>query len=379
LQQKERILKEYGVGLIGYGFIGKVHTYSYRNIPFFYRDPPCKVKLVGVCTSHSETAQEAKEQGDFSFATTDYRELLERDDIQIINCCLPNFLHRDVVINALKSGKHVCCEKPLALNLKEANEIYEVAKNSGVKQQITFQNRFIPAVMRAKQLIDEGDIGEIFSIRGVHLHSSCVIQKSQAYSWKAESEKVGGGVLVDLGSHIIDLTRYLIGEFKSVNGYVKNFTSPDRQTDDLALMSIEMMNGAIGTLEASKMATGANDDLRLEIHGLKGAIRFNSMEPNWLEYYDNTDLDKPIGGKKGFKKIDTIQKYPEPPGIPIPKFPIGWMRYHVACLHSFLRSIVDDAETSPNFKDGLEVQRVIEATYVSSNKKERVEISELNT
>jgi predicted dehydrogenase len=379
LQQKERILKEYGVGLIGYGFIGKVHTYSYRNIPFFYRDPPCKVKLVGVCTSHSETAQEAKEQGDFSFATTDYRELLERDDIQIINCCLPNFLHRDVVIDALESGKHVCCEKPLALNLKEANEIYEVAKNSGVKQQITFQNRFIPAVMRAKQLIDEGDIGEIFSIRGVHLHSSCVIQKSQAYSWKAESEKVGGGVLVDLGSHIIDLTRYLIGEFKSVNGYVKNFTSPDKQTDDLALMSVEMMNGAIGTLEASKMATGANDDLRIEIHGLKGAIRFNSMEPNWLEYYDNTDLDKPIGGKKGFKKIDTIQKYPEPPGIPIPKFPVGWMRYHVACLHSFLRSIVDDSETSPNFKDGLEVQRVIEATYVSSNKKERVEISELNT
>ncbi len=372
-------MKEYGVGLIGYGFIGKVHTYSYRNIPFFYRDPPCKVKLVGVCTSRSETAQEAKEQGDFSFATTDYRELLERDDIQIINCCLPNFLHKDVVINALKSGKHVCCEKPLALNLKEANEIYEVAKNSGVKQQITFQNRFIPAVMRAKQLIDEGDIGEIFSIRGVYLHSSCVIQKSQAYSWKAESKKVGGGVLVDLGSHIIDLTRYLIGEFKSVNGYVKNFTSPDKQTDDLALMSVEMMNGAIGTLEASKMATGANDDLRLEIHGLKGAIRFNSMEPNWLEYYDNTDLDKPIGGKKGFKKIDTIQKYPEPQGIPIPKFPVGWMRYHVACLHSFLRSIVDDSETSPNFKDGLEVQRVIEATYVSSNRKERVEISELNT
>jgi predicted dehydrogenase len=371
-------LKEYGVGIIGYGFIGKVHTYSYKNIPFFYRDPPCKVKLVGVCTSHSETAQEAKEQGDFSFATTNYKELLERNDIQIINCCLPNYLHRDVVINALKSGKYVCCEKPLALNFKEAKEIYEVAKHSDVKQQITFQNRFIPAVMRAKQLIDEGAIGEIFSVRGAYLHSSCVTQKSQAYSWKAESEKVGGGVLIDLGSHIIDLTRYLVGEFKRVNGYIKNFTSPDKQTDDLAIMNIEMMNGAIGTLEASKMATGTNDDLRLEIHGSKGAIRFNSMEPNWLEYYDNTKLDKPIGGKRGFTKIDTIQKYPEPPGISIPKFPIGWMRYHVACLHSFLRSIVDDTKTSPDFKDGLEVQRVMEAAYISANKKEWVEISELN-
>lgn len=378
MRQKERILKEYGVGLVGYGFIGKVHTYSYRNIPFYYRDPPCKVKLVGVCTSREETAQEAMEQGGFSFATTDYRELLERDDIQIINCCLPNFLHKKVVINALKAGKHVCCEKPLALNLKEANDIYDVAKNSGVKHQITFQNRFIPAIMRAKQLIDEGAVGEIFSFRGVHLHSSCVTQKSQAYSWKAESEKVGGGVLVDLGSHLIDLTRYLIGEFKSVDGCVKNFTSPDKQTDDLALLSVEMANGAVGSLEASKMATGTNDDLRIEAHGSKGAIRFSSMEPNWLEFYDNAESDEPIGGRKGFTKIETIQKYPELPGIPIPKFPIGWMRYHVACLHSFLRSIVDGTEASPNFKDGLEVQRILEAAYVSSTKKERIEISEMD-
>ncbi len=367
------------MGIVGYGFIGKVHTYSYRNIPFFYRDPPCKVKLVGVCTSSQKTAQEAKEQGDFSFATTDFMDLIERDDIHIINCCLPNFLHKDVVTKAIKSGKHVCCEKPLALNLKEASEIYEVAKHSKVKQQITFQNRFIPAIMRAKQLIDDGDIGEIFSVRGVLLHSSCVTQKSQAYSWKAESTKVGGGVLVDLGSHLIDLTRYLVGEFKSVNGYMKNFTSPDVRTDDVALLSVEMANGAIGSLEASKMATGTNDDLRIEVHGLKGAIRFNSMEPNWLEYYDNTEPDKPLGGKKGYKKIDTIQKYPEPQGIPIPKFPVGWMRYHVACLHSFLRSIADDTETSPNFKDGLEVQKIIEAAYISSNRKERVEISELDT
>jgi predicted dehydrogenase len=378
IRKKERVLKKYGVGLVGYGFIGKVHTYSYKNIPFYYRDPPCEVKLVGVCTSRSETAKEAMEQGGFSFATADYRELLDRDDIQIINCCLPNYLHKDVVINALKAGKHVCCEKPLALNLKEAKEIYEVAKNSRVKHQITFQNRFIPAIMRAKQLIEEGNIGEIFSFRGVHLHSSCVTQKSQAYSWKVESEKVGGGVLVDLGSHLIDLTRYLIGEFKSVNGYVKNFTSPDKRTDDLALLSVEMMNGAVGSLEASKMATGTNDDLRIEVHGSKGAIQFDSMEPNWLKYYDNTEPEKPIGGKKGFTKIETIQKYPEPSGIPISKFPIGWMRYHVACLHSFLRSIIDGTEASPNFKDGLEVQKIIEATYISSNKKERIEISELD-
>jgi len=369
-------MKEYGVGMIGYGFIGKVHGYSYKNMPFYYRDPPCRVRLVGVCTSRLETALEAKEQGGFLLATTDYEELLEREDIHIIDCCLPNYLHKEVVIRALKAGRHIYCEKPLALNLQEAKEIYEVAKESGVKHQITFQYRFIPAIMRAKQLINEGGIGELFSIRGAYLHSSCVVQPpKRAYSWKAEYEKVGGGVLVDLGSHLIDLTRYLVGEFKTVNGFVRNFTSPDKRTDDLAILNVEMENGAVGTLEASKMATGANDELRLEVHGLKGAVRFNSMTPNWLEMFDNTEPDSPIGGKKGFKMIDTIQKYPEPPGIPMPKFSIGWIRYHVACLHSFLKAIAENKEPSPDFKDGLEVQRIMEATYDSARDGKWVEIA----
>jgi len=369
-------MKEYGVGVIGYGFIGKVHTYSYRNIPFLYRDPPCKVKLVGVCTSRLETARRAKEQGGFLVATTNHKELLEREEIQIINCCLPNYLHKDIVTAAIKAGKHVYCEKPLALNVKEAKQICEVAKDSGVKHQIAFQYRFIPAIMRAKQLIDEGAVGDIFSIRGVYLHSSCVIQPPRrAYSWKAEYEKVGGGVLVDLGSHLIDLTRCLVGEFEGVRGFVKNFTSPDKRTDDLAIMDVGMENGAVGTLEASKMATGTNDELRLEIHGLKGAIRFNSMEPNWLEFYDNMESDAPIGGRKGFKRIDAIQKYPEPPGIPMPKFSIGWIRYHVASLHSFLRAVAGDMKTSPDFEDGLEVQRIMEAAYASARRGKWVELA----
>ena len=370
-------MKDYGVGMIGYGFIGKVHTYSYRNMPFYYQDPPCRVRLISVCTSRLETALKAKEQGGFQTATTSYSGILDSKDIHIVNCCLPNYLHKDVVIEALKAGKHVYCEKPLALNLQEAKEIYGVARNSTVKHQITFQYRFIPAILRAKQLIDEGAIGKMFSIRGVYLHSSCVIQPPRrAYSWKAEHEKVGGGVLVDLGSHLIDLTRYLAGEFKRVNGFVKNFTSPDKRTDDLAIVDVEMENGAVGTLEASKMGTGTNDELRLEIHGLKGAIRFNSMTPNWLEFYDNTETGEPIGGEKGFKLIDTIQKYPEPQGIPMPKFSIGWIRYHVACLHSFLKAIAEDKETSPDFKDGLETQRIMEATYDSVRRGRWVEVSE---
>jgi predicted dehydrogenase len=370
-------MDEYGVGILGYGFIGKVHTYSYKNLPFYYRDPPCKINLIGVSTSRPETAQEAKKQGGFSFATTDYRDLLERDDIQIINCCLPNYLHRETVIAALKADKHVCCEKPLALNLEDAKEICKIAGDSAVKKQVTFEFRFIPAVMRAKQLISEDVLGDIYSFRGVYLHSSCVVQSpKKAYSWKAEYEKVGGGVLVDLGSHLIDLTRYLVGDFKRVKGFTKNFTSPDKRTDDLAILDVEMESGAIGTLEASKMATGTSDEIRLEIHGSRGAIRFNSMTPNWLEFYDNTDPEAPIGGKKGFKRIDTIQKYPEAPGIPMHKFSIGWIRYHVACIHAFLKAVVDDAKPSPDFEEGLEVQRIIEAAYDSSKKGRWVKVAE---
>ena len=360
-------MKEYGIGIIGYGFIGKVHAYGYKTIPFYYQPPPCRTKLIGICTSREATAQEAKEQGGFLFSDIDYRELLRRKDIQIINCCLPNHLHRQVVVDALKAGKHVYCDKPLALNVQEAEEIYTLARKSKVKHQITFQYRFIPAIMRAKQLIEQGILGQIFSFRSVYLHASCVTQK-KAYSWKAEYDKVGGGVLVDLGSHLIDLLRFLLGEFKQVNSITKNFTSPDRRTDDLALANIQMENGAIGSLEASKMATGSNDEFRIEIHGRKGALRFNSMDPNWLEFYDHTEETAPIGGFRGFKRIETVQRYPEPPGIPLPKFSIGWIRYHVACLHSFLEAVTKDKKCSPDFEDGLKVQRIMETIYKSAQK-----------
>ena len=354
-----------GVGLVGYGFMGKVHTYAYKTIPFYYESLPCNVNLVGICDTIDNNRSKAIEQAGYAFQTANYMDLLKRDDIQIINCCLPNFMHKEIVIASLKAGKHVYCDKPLALNLDEAKDIYKIAKNCKLKTQLALEYRYIPAIMRAKQLIEEGFLGDVFSFRTDYLHSSCVIQK-KTYSWKAESNKVGGGVIVDLGSHIIDLLLFLLGDFKKVNGTLKNFTSKDKRTDDLAVAKIEMANGAIGTLEASKMATGANDEFRIEIHGSKGAMRFNSMDPNWLEVYDNTEANSPIGGNKGFKKIETVQRYPEAPGIPMPKFSIGWIRYHVACLYSFLDAIANNKKTSPDFEEGLKGQKVMHAIMQSS-------------
>lgn len=355
-----------GIGIAGYGFIGKVHTYAYKTIPFYYEDIPSKFEVIGVLTSSEKTKENAIRQAGFQFATTSFTELINHRDIHIVNCCLPNHLHYDFIKAALLAGKHICTDKPLALNYEQARELTELARKSNVKAHVIFQLRFFPAVMRAKQLIDDGFLGKINYFKFFYLHSSCVKQSSKPYSWKAEFEKVGGGVLVDLGSHVIDLARYLVGEFATVQARTKNFTSPDKRTDDLAIIHVETKNEALGIIEASKMATGSNDEVRFEIYGSDGAISFNSMEPNWLNAYSMNDPDSPIGGLRGFKKIETVQRYPDATGIPLSKFSIGWIRAHIACIHSFLYSVVYDKPASPSFEDGLMVQKIIENCYESS-------------
>lgn len=367
-------MKKYGVGIAGYGFIGKVHAYSYKTIPFYYDDLPSKIKLVGVSAYSEQSRKKAIQQAGFEFATADFMDLVKNKDIHILNCCLPNNLHYEFVKAAILEGKHVYCDKPLAINVRQAEELTEIAKKSPVKTQMVFQLRFFPAVMRAKQLIEEGFVGKINFFRFLYLHSSCVKQSSKAYSWKAEFEKVGGGVLVDLGSHIIDLARHLVGDFAKVNAQVKNFTSPDKRTDDLAIINVETVSGATGILEASKIATGTNDEVRFEIYGCEGAVAFNSMEPNWLWAYNMKEPNSPVGGFRGYKKIETVQRYPDAGGIPLPKFSIGWIRTHVACLHSFLYYIMHDKKPQPSFEDGLSVQKIIEAAYNSAKNKTQIEL-----
>ncbi len=373
-----------GIGMVGYGFMGKVHTLSYKSVPFYYSPFPAKIKLVGVCTAHKETAEKATEESGYQFITTNYQELLKADDIQIINCCVPNYLHRDILIDSLMAGKHIYCDKPLCLNLKEAKEIIKVSQEEKLKCQMTFQYRFIPAIMRAKQLIDEGFLGKVLSFRGMYLHSG-YIDPNRPLTWRLDKKKSGGGALFDLGSHLLDMIRYLLGDYESVHAIATTFVKErplskgsDRkgkvEVDDLALLQIKLKNGAIGSVEASRIATGSNDDLRLEIHGTSGAIKFNLMEPNWLEAYDNRDKGEPEGGNRGFKRVETVQRYPKPSVLLGPKFAIGWMRYHIASLHNFLTHILEDTPTSPNLYDGYKVQEIMEAAYLSAKEERWVKL-----
>lgn len=369
-------MRTLGVGMIGYGFMGKTHTYSYQSLPMIYDPAPARIRLVGVATASDASGRKAVDQAGYEFHTRDYRDLLAREDIHLVNVCTPNHLHRDQVVDALKAGKHVYCDKPLAINLREAQEIWDVARDARTIHQMTFNYRFIPAVQRAKQLVESGALGRVFQFRVAYLHSS-YIDPSRPMSWRLDKARGGGGAAFDLGSHVIDLVRFLQGDFSSVRCTMETFIK-DRpvsagaserapvEVDDVVWMQARLESGAVGTIEASRLATGAMDEIRVEVHGDRGAIRFNSMDPNWLDFYDATAPAGPYGGERGFKRIECVQQYPKPAALPGPRVSVGWMRYHIASMYSFVQNVAADRQSSPSLLDGLRVQQVLDAATRSS-------------
>lgn len=367
-------MKEYKIGIIGYGFMGKTHAYGYKTLPLYYNDLPFRIRLAGVCTSSEQSALKAKENMDFDFCTTDPDQILCSKDIDIVNICTPNIYHKDEVIKAIKNGKHIYCEKPLAVNAEETEEILDSLKGTHCVNQIVFNNRFLPAIMRAKELVDEGRLGRMLVFRAKYLHSGSV-DPLRPIGWK-QDEKYGGGVVRDLGSHVLDLMYYLIGEFSKLTAKTSVLYEerPDKtgksvriSAEDAAYVIAEMKDGSVGTMEFSKIATGASDELDVEIHGDKGAIRFNLMEPNWLEFFDNTLPEVPLGGSRGYTKIDCVQRYPSPGGtFPSPKSPIGWMRGHVHCLYNFLMCVHEGRQAAPSFKDGAYIQHIMDKIHESA-------------
>jgi predicted dehydrogenase len=362
--------------MVGYGFMGKVHTYAYRTLSIFYDSVPVETRLVGVATSSPATAERAARAGGYEFATDDYRRLLEREDIHIIHCCTPNDLHREVVTAAIAAGKHVYCDKPLARDLADAQAICAAARDGRRTYQMAFNYRFIPAIMRAKELVGAGFLGEPLCFRATYLHSGYA-DPSRPMSWRLDLKRSGGGALLDLGSHIIDLVRHLLGEFARLQATTRIFTSrrPVRkgaaetapvEVDDAVWMQAAMANGAIGTLEASRVSTGAADEIRLELHGRQGALAFNLMDPNWLYVYDNRLPEEALGGMRGFTRVETTQRYPAPASLPLAKNTVGWLRFHVASMHNFLGNVAAGRAGEPSLDDGLVVQRVMDAAYRSA-------------
>ena len=374
------------IGLIGYGGIGRVHAAAYRALPFHYGLPADSIEIVDVATTRRETAKRAAEEIGCAFFTDDYRELLGRADIDAVDICTPNNSHHEIVVAAAAAGRHIYCEKPLAMNAAEAASMADAVRAAGLKAQVTFNFRFLPAVTRAKQLVESGFLGRIFSFRGRY-HRSSYIDGDKPMSWRLQRELTGGGALFDLGSHILDLLYYVLGDFDAVNGTLDTLikqrpaakgsaqmTSVD--VDDIALLHARTAAGTLGTVEISRMGAGATNDLTFEIFGQLGAIRFDLNEPAWLYVYDARDDDAPQGGERGFRKIEAASRYDgqrAPDWTMTPDF----MRSHAECQYQFIRSIWDDSPPAPSFDDGAHVQKIMAAAERSSEQGGWVEIKSL--
>jgi predicted dehydrogenase len=379
-------MKSLGVGMIGYGGIGRVHALAYRAIPFHYGLPAETIRIVGVATTRPATAERAAREIGCEFWTDDYRELLARDDVDLVDCCIPNYKHEEVIIAAAEAGKHIYCEKPLAMSVGEGQRMVKAVEKAGVKNQITFNFRFFPAISRARQLVDAGFLGRLFSFRGRYYRSS-YIDDNKPLSWRLRKEISGGGALFDLGSHVLDVIYYLLGDFDSVQATLDTLIkerpvapgSTEKglvDVDDIALMHVRMADNTLGLVEISRLGTGATNDLQIEIFGDKGAIRFNSADPSWLEIYDARDADQPLGGMRGFRKLETLQRH-EGQKSPDWSMPPGFVRSHAECQYQFLKAISEDRPASPTLADGLRVQEALEAALRSSAEGRWVRVAEV--
>ncbi len=382
-------LKTIRVGIVGHGFMGKMHGHAYRSLNFYYDPPPAKVVLAGVATQTDASMQRALDQWDFEFGTTDYTELCRRDDIDIIDCCSPNFHHKEVLLEALKHGKHVYMDKPLARSMDEARQMLDAARqHPECVTQMAFQYRFVPALLRAKQLIEAGALGRIYSARVCYLHAGYIDPK-RPFSWRLDVNQSGkGGALFDLGAHVVDLTRHLLGDIAEVfhlgetmikERPLKEDPSKMRpvEVDDLSILLLRLKNGAVGTLESSRLATGVQDEVRFEAHGSQGAIRFNLMQPNFLEFYDATIPEEVYGGQRGFKAIECVARYPKPATLPGPKNTIGWERFHVHSIYNFITHVLEGKPTQPDIRDGAKTQSILEAALQSSKTNQWTNVDEV--
>jgi predicted dehydrogenase len=324
---------------------------------------------VGVATSRRETAEAARQALGFGFATDDWRELISRPDIAIIHVCTPNKFHKEQVLAALAAGKHVYCDKPLCMDRAEADEIAAALSTARTTHQMVLHNRFFPATLRAKQLAEAGFLGEVLSLRAAYLHAGSA-DPAAPLRWKLDASLSGGGVLLDLGSHALDLVQHLAGPLAVVD-CTTSIAYPTRSlpgepsktvpvvAEDVALLTVRTQNGAIGHIEASKIATGAVDELRLEIHGSRGALRFNLMEPGFLWVYDMSLS----ASDRGWRVVETMQNYGLPAVFPPPKVGIGWLRAHLACLHNFLSAVAQGRPAEPGLQVGVQLQHLMADAY----------------
>ncbi len=339
---------EIGIGMLGYAFMGKAHSNAFKKIPYITWPPPLEPRLVGIAGRDVEAVGEAAKRYGYEYATGDWRELIADDRIGLFDNGGPNSLHAEPTIAAAQAGKHVVCEKPLGRDANESYEIWKAVEATGVKHLCGFNYRFVPAA---------GELGEIRHFRGRYLQDWA--DDPSLDTWRFAPDEAGSGALGDIGTHVIDLARFLNGEITTVSGFLKTFVK-GRKVDDALEAAVEFDNGSVGTIEGTRLALGRRNAFQWEINGSKGSLAFDMERLNELQVF-RADGDR----ARGFKTVLVSEtnhpfwEYWWPPG-----HIIGWGDTFVHELHHVLQAIADDTEIAPygaTFEDGYRASEVGDA------------------
>ncbi len=375
---------EIGVGMLGYAFMGKAHSNAYKKLPYMMYPPVAIPRLVAICGRNEAPVKEAALRYGYEGYYTDWRQMLKDDRIQLFDNGGPNDAHAEPCIAAAQAGKHILCEKPLARTAREAGAMLEAVTKAGVKHAVAFNYRFVPAIRLAKELIMAGKLGQIYHYRAVYLQEWIMPHYGTPYIWRVDKGAAGSGALGDLGAHIIDLARFLVGEPRRINGAMQTFIKerPDAEgkvhkveVDDAFAATFEFENGAIGTVESTRFAGGRKNYNCFEINGEKGSLRFNLERMNELEVFWVGEAPKET---QGFHDVLVSEGHHPfwsnwwPHG-----HIIGWEHTFVHEIHHLLDAIVNNKEVAPfgaTFEDGYKNAVICDAIVESAASGRRVDV-----
>jgi predicted dehydrogenase len=384
--------KELRIAIIGTNFMGRAHSNGWLQAAKFF-DPELTPVLQVACGRNEETLAAFAARWGWKHTETDWRKVIARDDVDVVDISLPQNMHAEVAIAAARAGKHIFCEKPMALNLADAEAMLAAAQEAGVTHYVNHNYRRVPAVRLAKQLIDEGRIGRIFHWRGAY-QQDWIVDPNFPLTWHLQKETAGTGPHGDLNSHSVDLAQYLVGEIRSVScllaSFIKERPLPGKNAatfsagdssgpkemgtvtvEDASLMHVEFASGAVGSFESTRFASGRKNHHTFEIYGSEGSLTFDLERLNELEFYSRNDPPH----AQGFRRIlatDSCHAYIAnwwPPG-----HTIGYEHEFVHATVDFIRAVATGEPISPNFADGVECMKVLDAGVRSAQSGQRVQV-----
>jgi predicted dehydrogenase len=350
-------VKPIGVGMLGYAFMGKAHSNAYKTLAYMTWPPPLMPQLVAIAGRNEELVAEAALRYGFAGHVTDWKALIADDRVELFDNVGPNNLHAEPTIAAAEAGKHVICEKPLGRDAAESYETWQRVAATGVKHMCAFNYRFVPAVRLARQIIESGELGDIQHFRGAYLQEWGT---TEGDIWRFQKDVAGSGALGDLGAHVIDLARYLVGEIAAVSALTATF-QPGRDVDDAVEAAVAFSSGAVGTIEASRFCQGRKNHFTWEINGSKGSLAFDLERLNELQYSE---------GNAGFRTVLVSEadhpfwEHWWPQG-----HMIGWEHSFVHELHHLLTAIRDGGDVAPHgatLEDGYRAAEICDAMLRSA-------------